>query len=501
MTMAPSIRHVARCVVVSLLSVSSLVACQAPVMRPDVPNPNTDVPDQPVGDGEVDGGGEQDAASSDDSGRVTSFNYTPEGCSYMVQNTSRSGFLYLRDTSTFGAMPEPRNVHVNFAGPPSTSAAILWSTDFDTRATVVQIGTSMAALSRTALGHVASGGTGDDRVTVHEVHVCGLTPATTYYYRVGGEGHWSPVQSFKTAPANADSTVNFAVCGDSRDNLVTWQRVQRAIVQQSGMNIPDFLMFSGDAVQLGQIQGAWETWFRGATATMGTMPWIMAHGNHDALAINYLLQFAQPQGGDMNQSELYFSYDYGPMHIVVLNDTGTGSLTELINTTERNWIEADLTRANANRAMVPWIVVMHHKPPFSSAVHSDDADTVQVRMAWPPLFARFQVDAVFNGHDHHFEMTQPLNGMGTPVAAGEYGTTYVTSAGSGAELYDRSVNRSWTKVIEKVDNFTMVRASRTALRIEGFRVDGAGMPSSIANTCVNLSRDMTGAMPRVGACM
>ncbi len=486
----------------ALLVSLAFTACQTPVMRPDVPNPAVDVPQQPPSDADPDAAVDQDVVVPSDNGPgpLTSLNYMPEGCAYQVTNTARSGFIYLRDTSTFGPMPEPRNVHVNFAGPPSTTAVLLWATDFQTRASVIQIGTAMNQLTRTVVGHVASGGTGEDRVTEHEVHVCGLNPATTYYYKVGGEGHWSAVQSFKTAPANADATVNFAVCGDSRDNLVTWQRVQRAILQQSGMSLPDFLVFSGDAVPLGQIQGAWESWFRGA-ATMSTMPWVMAHGNHDALAINYLLQFAQPQGGDINQSELYFSYDYGPIHLVVLNDTGMGSFIELINTTERNWIEADLMRANANRANVPWIVVAHHKPAFSSAVHSDAADTVQIRMAWPPLFSRYRVDAVFNGHDHHFEMTVPLDGTGNPVAAGEYGTTYVTTAGAGAELYDRSVNRSWTKVIEKVDNFTMVRASRTALRIEGFRVDGAGMPSSIANTCINLSRDMMGATPRVGTCM
>ena len=33
----------------------------------------------------------------------------------------------------------------------------------------------------------ALNGNGD--VRMHEVYVCGLTPAKTYYYRVGGEGH------------------------------------------------------------------------------------------------------------------------------------------------------------------------------------------------------------------------------------------------------------------------------------------------------------------------
>ena len=41
------------------------------------------------------------------------------------------------------------------------------------------------------------------------VRATGLKSDTTYYYQVGCEGHYSPIQSFTTAPAEGDLTLAF----------------------------------------------------------------------------------------------------------------------------------------------------------------------------------------------------------------------------------------------------------------------------------------------------
>jgi hypothetical protein len=442
-----------------------------------------------------------DVAQERDEGvdaQVQTVPYVPNGCSHMVFATPRARRVVRGDSQTLGAAPMPRNVHVNFAADPSRTAAFVWSTDADTLASVVRYGTAPNELTSRAVGHVSTGG--NDPVTVHEVHVCDLRPATTYYYRVGADAALSAVQSFRTAPSDSNTPVNFAFCGDSRNDAVVWRQVNGAILQQSGMRQPDALLFSGDAVEVGLIQSDWETWFNAARSTLSVMPFIMAHGNHEGVAMNYLLQFAQPQVPEAIQSELYFSYDYGPVHLVVLNDTGVGSVTELLENTERVWLEQDLMRASTNRARVPWIVVFHHKGAFSSAVHTQDADTAIIRRVYPPIFARYGVDLVLNGHDHHFELTHPLAGDGTRAGAGTYGVSYVTAAASGAPLYNRSVTMAWTKTLLKTVNFGLLTVDRTRLRMQGFRVDAGGMPSPIANACIENTRQMDGQNPRNGVC-
>lgn len=431
-------------------------ACQTPLAPESDAGPR-DVPDA--------------GAEAGATGEAT-LRYQPAGCAHTVHTSDGTRGNFRDDTATFGADPTPRAVHVTWAADPSTTIAALWRTDRDTRATVLQIGTAMDRLDRTVTGHVSTGSTGVNAVTMHEVHVCGLTPDTTYYYRVGGEGHWSPVQSFKTAPApgQSDYDVNFVVNGDSRDNVVTWGMVQQQILRTMAMRQPDFEVFSGDAVFLGQIQGSWNLWFDNAQATMSRMPFLLAHGNHDGLAINYLMQFAQPQVDAPDQDELYFSLDYGPIHFVVLNDTPRGGDLASLAGQQLTWLRGDLTRARMNRARVPWIIVVEHKPCFGSSVHTAATDTEFIRRTFPPVFDEFGVDLVLAGHEHDFEISKELDAMGREVG-GRRGTHYIVAAGAGAELYEAR-SQAWTRYSESVVNFLSVHATMRALEVTPYRGDG-----------------------------
>lgn len=446
----------------------------------------------------------EDAASAADSGAGAvvgpmrpQLSYVPAGCDHLVRSTPNAVFARLGDERTLGANAVPKAIHVTFAADPRSTATVLWRTDDATHASVVEFGRSPAALDRRQVGHVSRAGFGTP-ITMHEVHLCGLEPDTTYYYRAGGEGAFSDVQSFKTAPADASGTVNFAFFGDSRDDFTVFRRVNEAVLRQSAMNVPDAVLFTGDAIPTGLLQDDWDRWFDAAMPTMAAMPFILAHGNHEGLATNYLHQFAQPQSDDRNQSELYWSWDYGPVHLVVLNDSPF-PIVEGIEGAQRAWLEADLTRADANRANVPWVVVMHHKGPFSSALHTEDSDVDMVRRAWVPLYAEHHVDLVVNGHDHHFELTHPLDLLGGRVATNDYGVVYVTAGASGAFLYSNP-GRLWTRTIESTVNFGSLRASRDRLRMEAFRVDMAGMPSPIVGSCVERVRDPMGQHPADRPC-
>ncbi|MFO0557726.1 MAG: metallophosphoesterase family protein [Polyangiales bacterium] len=418
--------------------------------------------------------------------------YVPAGCAHTVRSTPGAVSFRLGDESTLGRDPAPRAPHVTFAADPRSTAAVLWRTDDGTLASVVEYGRSPMQLDRRAVGHASRAGFGVP-ITMHETHLCGLEPDTTYYYRVGAPGAFSDVQSFKTAPADASGTVNFAFFGDSRDDFAVFRTVNEAVLRQPGMSLPDAVLFTGDAIPTGLVQDDWDRWFDAATPTMRAMPYILAHGNHEGLAANYLHQFAQPQSDDRNRSELYWSWDYGPVHLVVLNDSPF-PIVEGIEGAQRAWLDADLARADANRANVPWVVVMHHKGPFSSALHTEDADVDIVRRAWVPLYAQHHVDLVVNGHDHHFELTYPLDWLGARAALDDYGVVYVTAGASGAFLY-ANPGRLWTRTIESTVNFGALRISRDRLRMEAFRVDMAGMPSPIAGSCVLRERDATGQRP------
>ncbi len=442
-------------------------------------------------------GASEDAGASVPTGARAPFAYTGEGCPHVVRSTPGAVFNRVGDDHTLGPAPTPFAVHVNLAADPRATAAVLWRTDHATHGSVVEFGTAPDALDRRTVGHVSRAGFGEP-ISVHEVHLCGLRADTTYYYRAGAPGAFSAVQSFKTAPADANGEVSFAFLGDSRDDFTVFRRVNDAVIQQSGLRAPDALLFTGDAVPSGLVQDDWDRWFDAAQPTMRAMPYILAHGNHEGLAANYLHQFAQPQSELREQSELYWSWDYGPVHLVVLNDSPF-PFQSVVEQSERDWLDRDLSRANANRMNVPWIVVMHHKGPFSSALHTEDADVDIVRRAWVPLYAQHEVDLVVNGHDHHFELTYPLDLLGIRSAPADYGVVYATAGASGADLYVAPA-RLWTRVIESTVNFGMLRVTRGTLRMQGYRVDMAGMATAIDGACVERVRDGRGAMPADRAC-
>ncbi|MBI5516282.1 MAG: metallophosphoesterase family protein [Deltaproteobacteria bacterium] len=358
---------------------------------------------------------------------------------------------------------DPRHVHLNWTGDPATTVTALWSTDESAPPGVVEYGPGDGVAQAT----VQTVGSRGNTVTVHEATLRGLRPDTTYRYRVGSEGHWSREYHFKTAPAPdaMDPTVNFVALGDSRDDVSVWGQTQARIAGTlTGRDQPDFQVFTGDAVLFGPIQDLWNRWFDAAPEAFANMPWVVVHGNHEVLAVNYLAQFAGPPepGG-----EQYYALDYGPLHLVVLNDSPLDLDPRIISETEARWLDRDL--AAVDRRRTPWVIAMHHKSPYTSSMHRLDADGALLREAWVPVYDRHHVDLVLCGHDHNIEVTHPLR-AGRPVGPRE-GTVYVTTAGAGANLYTAGTSE-FTRYSESVVNFVQVRATRARLELTPYRLDG-----------------------------
>ena len=129
--------------------------------------------------------------------------FQPAGCAFKV--APRPEYIDWSSGSTeVGATPNIRRVRLGLGGnvkpgaagkaDPATTIGIAWQTDDGTLASEVTWGDSPDPSTWPAENR-ASGVTwltpagllnpnGDARM--HEVHICGLKPATTYHYRVGG---------------------------------------------------------------------------------------------------------------------------------------------------------------------------------------------------------------------------------------------------------------------------------------------------------------------------
>ena len=103
-----------------------------------------------------------------------------------------------------------------------------------------------------------------------------------------------------------------AVLGDSRGGYASLGQLLR----QADAQAPDLVIFSGDAVTFGGFQLEWEDFFAQAEPVLSHVPMLAAHGNHEVNAVHYYSQFAFPG------NESFYSVDYGPLHLTVLNKLG-----------------------------------------------------------------------------------------------------------------------------------------------------------------------------------
>jgi 3',5'-cyclic AMP phosphodiesterase CpdA len=83
------------------------------------------------------------------------------------------------------------------------------------------------------------------------------------------------------------------------------------------------------------------------------------------------------------------------------------------------WLEEVLSQSNAT-----WKFVMFHFPPYNP--ETTEVEYPDVIAQWVPLFDRYQVDVVLNGHIHRYVRSYPMK-AGQRVEALARGTVYLDS--------------------------------------------------------------------------
>ncbi len=345
-----------------------------------------------------------------------------------------------------GADPEPWNMRRGIHDDPAYDATFLWQTDLGTLASRLALDGPDGAVSVDGASFPAA----DDSSRLHELHLCGLEPATTYSYRVGGRGAWSEDFEFTTAPVEADAEVRLVVLGDSRDDLKIWTQV----LEQAADFEPDLLLHTGDVVALGGLQSLWDEFFAVSEGVLASTPMVVVHGNHEFMAPNFWGGFALPD------AEQYFSVDWGALHLVGLNDMATGDMVQ----EQDDWLAQDL--ADNERA---WPIGSHHQPTWTDGNH---AANIESREDWNPLFEQHAPTLIVAGHNHLYERTVPILGE----EQDEAGVTYLTIGGSGAPLY--GTGSDWFLALtESVYHVLVLDMTSERLDAVAYRLDGSVLDS------------------------
>ncbi|UJR85379.1 metallophosphoesterase [Sandaracinus amylolyticus] len=278
------------------------------------------------------------------------------------------------------------------------------------------------------------------------VPLLGLEPDRIYCYRLrtrDGDVVYGPT-GFRTAPRRGEGTARIVVFGDSGGANAD----QVAVGEQLGTVAMDAVLHTGDLAYedgtLGQLEAKHFAMYGQLMASVPFFPSIGDHDHATGSAGPYLEAFALPDRA--SGSERWYSFDWGPAHVVVLD-----SNVDL--DPQRTFLRRDL----AENAHAPWTIVVISTPLYSSGFHGGDRS---LRDAFQRLFIDGGVDLVVSGDDHDYERTSPIEGV-----------TYVVTGGGGRSV--RSVGKSWfTAFSTTAFHFVSIVADRERLRLHA--IDGTG---------------------------
>jgi len=279
----------------------------------------------------------------------------------------------------------------------------------------------------------------------HSVELTGLTPGTTYNYRIrSSDGTVGSDNNFTTSGVNVTS-FSFAVYGDPRGvalptDSTSYHTRHKQLCDWIAAQDIAFALETGDTVWEGSILTSapqtkvdiesYYTEFFKAEQNLSKSKVIMATmGNHEVQPSGRdytyyydMYEDAFPTNGTSGNRGRVYSFDYGNAHFVSL------SSYQINMTTQAAWLEADLIAARAN-PNIKWIFVFMHAPMYTTSGHAGSATELA---AWGPLFDQYHVDIVFAGHNHVYERFKSIK-AGQVVDDG-VGTIYITNGIGGAEF-------------------------------------------------------------------
>lgn len=307
-------------------------------------------------------------------------------------------------------------------------------------------------------------------VKEHRVTLFGLLPDTTHCYRLYLPAEQSTAAykafegTFTTFREEDKQYFNFLAFGDSGSG----SGEQLALAARMEPFRPDFVLHTGDVLSEGLEESADEEYFQPYAPLLARTPFFLTLGNHDYgndwktqagkgfLKANFTPFHSTPLTG---LPPHYYFFDTAHARFVVLDVNAFAGARFAPGlepgSKQYKWLEHVLSRSNEKT----WKFVVVHQPLYSTGAHGPVEEQVK---ALEPLFHKYKVDLVLQGHDHNYERTLPIK-EGLPDQEG--GIVYVTLGGGGSPLYIQRRNEDWSAKFLPVYHFAFFEVRERNLKM------------------------------------
>lgn len=301
-----------------------------------------------------------------------------------------------------------------------TKITVMWETDTPCSG-VVEYGTTYPPKQSAKF---------ETKAGLGEVTLDKLEPKTKYFYRVtctDAEGRTltSKDSTFQTALDPGDA-FSFTIIGDTQRNPTVTGKLAKFMWDRR----PNFVIHCGDVVDDGAAPAQWTGDLLGPCKELfSRVPVYPCIGNHEKNHANYYKYFSLPA------PEYHYSFRYGDAEFFVLDTNTLRTLGLAPGGEQYKWLEKGLAASDAK-----WKFCYHHHPAYSSDA-DDYGNTAKgastngdprVKMLLP-LYEKYKVDVVFNGHIHLYERSWPIK---DGKVNQKEGVTHITSGGGGGRLED-----------------------------------------------------------------
>ena len=369
---------------------------------------------------------------------------------------------------------------------PAREMAVTFRTDTRQQASQLQLapaldGPQLAKAAHEVEGTSISLDNENGAALFHQVRLHDLQPGTAYVYRVKGSDGWSEWLQFHTA-AEGFKPFNFIYMGDVQNDILSL--ASRSIRQalQSVAN-PALIVHAGDLVSQREDlvhDDQWGEWNQAGGFNYAMIPQVLAAGNHEyldglnpdgsetrTLGPHWSRQFALPQNGVEGVKDSTYFVDYQGVRFIVLDGTSALDMGTLDQQTR--WLEQSLKNSPAR-----WNIVVTHQPVFTCA---RPEDTEPLKTAWKPLFERYAVDLVLQGHDHCYSRVTHEAGRVAAKAARAggkvQGPVYMVSV-AGSKMYglnDRA-HQQPDRSAEETQLYQTVDVQDSRLKVRSYTAAG-----------------------------
>lgn len=382
-------------------------------------------------------------------------------------------FLHGQQFDPYPPSPVPDRIILTWSDDPATTQSVTWRTDVSVKKAFAEIAPAegspdfrLETDSVVAVTELLV--TNTNAAHFHSATFTGLEPGKKYAYRVGQGDHWSEWFHFETA-YDKEKPLSFIYFGDAQNEIKSmWSRC----IRDAYSKLPDidFMIHAGDLINTANDDEDWGEWFYAGGWIYGMKPSIATPGNHEyariredddkrALTQHWRASFSLPENGPRDLAETVYYTDYQNVRFISLNTMAMYADSTTIPL-QTGWLE-EVLKDNPNR----WTIVTHHHPVYSTA---NDRDNPAVRNAFQPLYEKYGVDMVLQGHDHSY-------GRGHNLKYGEMhydkGPVYVVSV-SGPKMYKLSFDEWMERVASNLQLYQIIQIDGKRLQYQAFTATG-----------------------------